>query len=193
MNLFKKIITTIYITLIIMLIAIMVYLACSYNHQSPNEIDDVTNLQDKIKYVSSENNDKDRKKEKLIKKINNKNNCQLQVNECRKIINKSEGQRNILEFEIETLKLKELENKNTSKSEQINKLKNKNQNKKTQLQTKGITIYNNLEIIQIENEISKLQDEEIEIVKQMEQIRIKIGKLENKNTIIDQKNIKLNY
>ncbi|QYC31201.1 hypothetical protein HGD80_01135 [Paulownia witches'-broom phytoplasma] len=71
-----------------------------------------------------------------------------------------------------------LQKKHDDKVQEINQVKSQLQNKKSQLQTQGISIYNNPEIDKLQAEISKLQDEEIEIIKQIRQVKIEIGKLE---------------
>ncbi|WP_323847572.1 MAG: hypothetical protein Q2306_01640 [Phytoplasma sp.] len=66
------------------------------------------------------------------------------------------------------------------KNKKISKLKLERQNKKTQLQTQGISIYKNDELTQINNNILKFQNERIELIEQIGQIKVEIGKLESK-------------
>ncbi|MDV3164634.1 MAG: hypothetical protein Q8804_02485 [Pigeon pea little leaf phytoplasma] len=72
----------------------------------------------------------------------------------------------------------------------INIQKLKIQNKKVDLQTQGITIYNNQEIYNIENKIKELLNKKEEVLKQIKEIQLDQIKLNNINETIYQ-NLKL--
>ncbi|WP_017191933.1 hypothetical protein [Poinsettia branch-inducing phytoplasma] len=72
-----------------------------------------------------------------------------------------------------------------TQNKEIDKLKFKKQQKQTQLQTQGQTTYKNSEIDLIQNEIYQLQDETIELVGQIDNIKIQIAKLKSKQTMYE--------
>ncbi|MDO8064338.1 hypothetical protein OC701_02640 ['Bonamia sp.' little leaf phytoplasma] len=112
-----------------------------------------------------------------------------------------EYKRKIMEFQkqIDFVSIKiNYEEQNITKLKQISNEINKNinikklkiQNKKCDLQTQGITIYNNQEIYKIENEKKELIKKKREVLQQINKIKLGQKKLNNINEKIYQ-NLKL--
>ncbi|MCQ9618811.1 MAG: hypothetical protein NOI47_000393 [Candidatus Phytoplasma pruni] len=72
-----------------------------------------------------------------------------------------------------------------NKEKDINKLQLQRQTKTTELQTQGKPIYKNNELNKIKEEISKLQDEKLELVGQIEDIELQIGHLKSDQTMYE--------
>ncbi|KOR75217.1 Hypothetical Protein yibP [Candidatus Phytoplasma pruni] len=103
--------------------------------------------------------------------------------ECNNLIAQRDSAINQIQQLQKQLQPKEAELETQNK--EIDKLKFKKQQKQTQLQTQGQTTYKNSEIDLIQNEISKLQDEKLELVGQIEDIELQIGHLKSDQTMYE--------
>ncbi|MFG6084860.1 MAG: hypothetical protein AB3F67_1260 [Candidatus Phytoplasma solani] len=159
---------------------------------------------DKVKeYVFSETDDKtllpndlSEQEKTEISQIQNSWNSSLgylkrqqnPINELINQINKHQTQINSIKDQYPSLKSQKanLESKETEKNDKINSLKEKQQqfkylpNQSESVRTTRRNNYNRLK-----DEIEKLQDERIEIVGEIDDIKVKIGKLESKQEMYE--------